>query len=120
MESPVVRIVSITAGTLLALAGIFLLIWLLLMTARIYNDNGEGKMRYLGREMLVLGIDGYYLTITDELAEKAVTNRYCIKPPYLFRLIKGKDGDLVIQRGNHYVLVPLQKEIIITFRNDIS
>ena len=111
-SSPVVQIISITAGTLTALAGLFLLIYLLFMTARVYNDDGNGKMVYLGRCRIRLKTEGYTIEITDRMAEKAITNRYCIKPGF-FRLLRSAEEEIMVCRLKKRVSVFLSKEMIV-------
>ncbi len=112
LSSPVVQVISITAGTLLALAGVLLLCYLLLMSVRIYNDDGEGKLVYLGRCRVRLKEEGYAIEITDAMTEKTVTNRYCIKPGF-FRFFKGEDEELLVCCSGKKVSVSLSREMIV-------
>lgn len=112
LSSPVVQVISITAGTLLALAGFLLLCYLLLMSVRVYNDDGEGKLVYLGRCRVRLKEEGYAVEITDAMTEKTVTNRYCIKPGF-FRLFKGEDEELLVCCSGKKVSVSLSREMIV-------
>lgn len=112
LSSPVVQVISITAGTLLALAGVLLLCYLLLMSVRVYNDDGEGKLVYLGRCRVRLKEEGYAIEITDAMTEKTVTNRYCIKPGF-FRFLKGEDEELLVCCSGKKVSVSLSREMIV-------
>lgn len=112
ISSPVVQVISITAGMLLALAGFLLLCYLLLMSVRVYNDDGEGKLVYLGRCRVRLKEEGYAVEITDAMMEKTVTNRYCIKPGF-FRLFKGEDEELLVCCNGKKVSVSLSREMIV-------
>lgn len=47
--TPVIKMLSITSGTVLSLAAIVLLLLYLRRSVRVYNDNGKGRMKYLGR-----------------------------------------------------------------------
>lgn len=107
---PKVRIFSIAAGVLVLLSGIFFLLLYLLRSVRIYNDDGQGRFVRLGRAGLRLEEEGYAVTITEQMAEKAYTNRYCIRPG-LFRL--GKDRqEILVYKDTKRVSVELNKEMI--------
>lgn len=107
---PQVRIVTIAAGTLLLLAGLFLLLFYIRNSVRLYNDDGEGRFICLGRCRIRLEEDGYAMTISEKAVEKAYTNRYCIRPG-LFRLGKG-DQELLVYKDTKRVTVALNKEMI--------
>lgn len=110
-SSPAVQIISITAGTLAAVAGFLLLCYLLFMTVKVYNDDGEGKMVYLGRRRILLKEEGYFVEISEQMMEKAVTNRYCLKPG-AFRLLRSKE-ELLVCFGQKKVSAPLSREMIV-------
>lgn len=82
------------------------------MSVRIYNDQGQGKWKYLGRYAVRLDEDGYRLTITGSVVERSVTNRYRIVPE-LFGLFK-KEEELLVSKEERTVSVQIQKEMIIT------
>ncbi len=109
---PAVRIVTVSTGILVLLAGLFLLLLYLRHSVRIYNDDGEGRMIYLGRCLVELEEDIYTITIKDAMVEKAYTNRYCIKPG-IFRIGKGKEQELVVRKEEKSATVYLEKEIIV-------
>lgn len=108
---PKVRIFSIAAGMLLLLSG--LLLWLLyfLRSVRIYNDDGQGRFVKLGRCPIRLEEEGYAVTISEQIAEKAYTNRYCIKPG-MFRLGK-EQQEILVYKDTKRVSARLEKEMII-------
>ena len=110
--SPVVQIISVSAGTLAAVCGVFLLCYLLFMTVKVFNDNGEGKMVYLGRSRIRLKEEGYTVEISDRMVEKAVTNRYCLKPG-AFRLLKGDEEELLVCCQHKKASVTLSREMIV-------
>lgn len=110
--SPVVQIVSITTGTLAAVGGFFLLFYLLFMTVRVYNDNGEGKMTYLGRSRIILKEEGYTVEISERMLEKAVTNRYCLKPG-AFRLFKSDEEEILVCCRQKKISAILSREMIV-------
>lgn len=110
--SPAVKLITITAGTLFAILGLLALLYYLRMSVRIYNDDGKGGMIYLGRCMVKLTEDGYTVTISDEMEEKAVTNRYYIRPG-LFRFLRGEDEELLVCRLKKRISVYLSKEMTI-------
>lgn len=110
--SPVVQIISITAGTLTAIGGFLLLCYLMLMTIKVYNDDGEGKMVYLGRSRIRLKEEGYTVEISDRMAEKAVTNRYCLKPG-AFRLFRSDEEELLVCCNQKKVSALLCREMIV-------
>ncbi|MGN1180875.1 MAG: PT domain-containing protein [Suilimivivens sp.] len=111
-SSPVVQLVTMTAGTLIALLLLLLLLYLLRTTVRLYNDDKEGRLIYLGRCRVQLKEEGYTMEITDELVEKAVTNRYCIKPG-MFRWFKSKEEEIIVCRQEKRIAVPLSKEMYV-------
>lgn len=112
LASSVGKLIIITAGSFLLVAGLLALLYLLRRSVRVYNDDGKGNMIYLGRCMVKLEEDGYSVEITDAMAEKAVTNRYCIKPG-LFTLFRGEEEELVVIKGQKRVSVSLSKEMIV-------
>lgn len=106
---PAVKIITITAGTLLVLAVLGAFLYLLLCSVRIYNDDGEGNLNYIGRCMVRTQEDGYTVMITDAMVEKAVTNRYCLKSE-IFHLGK-REEEILVLRGERRVAVKIQKEM---------
>ena len=111
-SSPAVRVITITAGALLLIVGILLLLAYLLRSVKVYNDDGEGKMCYLGRCLVHREEDVYFLTVSDAMVEKSYTNRYCIKPG-LFRLGKEEDEELTVYKETKKAIVPLSREMIV-------
>lgn len=107
-----VKIITVTAGALLAALGSFFLLYYLRMSVKLYNDDGKGGMLYLGRCAVKLTEDGYTITISDEMEEKAVTNRYYIRPG-LFRFLRGEDEELIVCRLKKKISVYLSKEMTI-------
>ncbi|RKI92425.1 hypothetical protein D7V94_07085 [Parablautia intestinalis] len=109
--NPVVRIITVTAGVLILIIGI--LLWLLYLrnSVKVYNDDGEGRMIYLGRCLVRLLEDAYTIKITEAMVEKAYTNRYCIKPG-LFGLGR-EDEALVIYKDSKNATAYISKEMII-------
>lgn len=106
-----VRMISLTAGALALIGGI--LLWLLYLrnSIKVYNDNGEGRMIYLGRCIVRLLEDAYTISITEAMVEKAYTNRYCIKPG-LFRFGR-KDEALVVYKELKNATIYINKEMIV-------
>lgn len=107
---PKVRIFSIAAGMLLFLSGLLLLLLYFLRSVRIYNDDGQGRFVKLGRCSIRLEEEGYAVTISEQIAEKAYTNRYCIKPG-LFRLGK-ENQEILVYKDTKRVSARLEKEMI--------
>lgn len=108
--NPMVRMITVTAGVLALIAGILLWLFYLANSVKIYNDNGEGGMIYLGRCIVRLEEDTYAIKITETMVEKAYTNRYCIKPG-LFRLGR-EDEALVVYKGSQNTTVYIKGEMI--------
>lgn len=111
-DSPTVRMFTITAGAALLLLGLALFLLYLRRSVKIYNDDGEGKMIYLGRCIVRWEEDFYAVAITEAMEEKAYTNRYCIRPG-LFRIGKKEGEELVIIKGEKRVAVYLSREMIV-------
>ncbi|MDE7249346.1 MAG: hypothetical protein K2N82_05545 [Lachnospiraceae bacterium] len=107
---PKVRIFSIAAGMLLLLSGLLVLLLYFLRSVRIYNDDGQGRFVKLGRCPIRLEEEGYAVTISEQIAEKAYTNRYCIKPG-LFRLGK-EQQEILVYKDTKRVSAKLEKEMI--------
>lgn len=110
--SPAVRVVSITAGLALLLLGIALLLLYLRNSVKVYNDDGKGRMIYLGRCMVEEEENAYAVTITDAMVEKAYTNRYCIKPG-LFLIGKKEGEELIVHKEAKRIAVCLGREMIV-------
>lgn len=111
-QSTAAKIITVTLSTLFVFAGVILLVLYLLCSVRIFNDDGEGRMVYLGR-LLVRKKDGEYsLVITETMTEKSCTNRYCIKPG-LFRLGKKEDQELIVCRDTKKAVASLSREMIV-------
>lgn len=111
--TPVIKMLSITSGTVLSLAAIVLLLLYLRRSVRVYNDNGKGRMKYLGRAAVTLSEEGYYIRITEKLEERAATNRYCIRPD-LFLIGKNSSWEIYVVRDGKKKSVYLDKEMTFT------
>lgn len=110
--SPVVKLITITTGTFLLLAGLCTLFYLFRWSVSVYNDDGKGNMIYLGRTRVKLQEEGYTIQISDGMVEKALTNRYCIKPG-LFGLFKDEKEELLVEKGSKRIAVFLSREMIV-------
>lgn len=111
--TPVIKMLSITSGTVLALAAMVFLLLYLRRSVRVYNDNGKGRMKYLGRAAVTLSEEGYYIRITDKLEERAATNRYCIRPD-LFLIGKNSSWEIYVVKEGKKKSVYLDKEMTFT------
>ena len=111
-ESAAVKVLTVTVSTLLLLGGIVFLLLYLLCSVSVFNDDGEGRMVYLGRCLIRKKEEEYSLIITQAMTEKSCTNRYCIKPG-LFRLGKKEDQELIVYRDDKKAAVSLSKEMIV-------
>lgn len=111
-QSTAAKIITVTLSTLLAFAGIILFMLYLLCSVRIFNDDGEGRMIYLGRLLVRKKDEEYSLMITEAMTEKSCTNRYCIKPGF-FRLGKKEDQELIVYRDTKKAVTYLNKEMIV-------
>lgn len=107
---PKVKIFSIAVGMLLLLVGLLLLLLYFLRSVKIYNDDGQGRFVKLGRCPIRLEEEGYAVTISEQIAEKAYTNRYCIKPG-MFRLGK-EQQEIMVYKDTKRVSAKLEKEMI--------
>lgn len=112
MEKPVVKMITITAGTFLSAGLLALLFFFLRRTIAVYNDDGTGRMIYLGRCIVTGEEDDFSITITQEMEERACTNRYCIRPG-LFRLGRSEEQELFVCKGKKRISVYLSKEMIV-------
>lgn len=110
--SPAVRVISITAGLALLLLGIALLLLYLRNSVKVCNDDGKGRLIYLGRCMVEEEENAYAVTITDAMVEKAYTNRYCIKPG-LFLIGKKEGEELIVHKEAKRIAVCLDREMIV-------
>lgn len=109
---PGVRVITVTGSALLLIAGSLLLLFYLRNSVRVFNDNGEGKMIYLGRCRVKREEENYEITITEEMEEKTITNRYCIRPG-IFLVGKKEGQELAVHQGTKAVSVYLSREIIV-------
>lgn len=107
---PLAAFITITAGALFSFGGLFLLLYLLRRSVKVYNDDGRGSMFYLGRCMVKAGEEGDYIRITEKMEEKAVTNRYSIRPG-LFGAFKGEEEELTVCRQQKRISLPVRKEM---------
>ena len=94
------------------LLGIALLLLYLRNSVKVYNDDGKGRMIYLGRCMVEEEENAYAVTITDAMVEKAYTNRYCIKPG-LFLIGKKEGEELIVHKEAKRIAVCLGREMIV-------
>lgn len=111
--TPVIKMLSITMGTILLLTAAVLLLFYLRRSVRVYNDNGSGRMKYLGRAAIRFSEEGYFVTITDKLQERAATNRYCIRPD-LFLIGKNSNWEIYVVKDGKKKSVYLDKEMTFT------
>ncbi len=111
-SSPAVKVISVTLGTLLLAGGLFVLFFLLKWSVRLYNDDGEGNLIYLGRCMVRAEEEGYITTISERQTEHSVTNRYCLKSE-VFHLMKRQEEELLVEREQKRVAVLIRKEMIV-------
>ena len=112
MKKPAVKIFTLTSGTLIGAGLLGIMLFFLRRTVKVYNDDGNGDMIYLGRCIIADEGDNFSITITGEMEEKAYTNRYCIKPG-IFRLGRGEDRELIVCKDQKRVSVYLSKEMIV-------
>lgn len=111
--TPVIKMISITSGTVVLLIALILLLLYLRRSVRVYNDNGKGRMQYLGRAGVTLSEEGYCVQITERLVERASTNRYCIRPD-LFLIGKNNSYEIWIVKDGKRKSVYLDKEMNFT------
>ena len=111
-RSAAARVITLTVSTALLLGGLLCLLVWLMCSVGVYNDNGEGRMLYLGRCMVRKREEEYSIVITDAMTEKSCTNRYCIKPG-LFRLGKGREQELTVWRETKKAVALLSREMIV-------
>lgn len=109
--NPMVRMITVTAGVLVLIAGMLLWLFYLRNSVKVYNDDGEGRMIYLGRCLVGPEEDVYTIKITEKMVEKAYTNRYCIKPG-LFRVGREEEA-LVVRKDPKNATVYIAKEMIV-------
>lgn len=111
-RSAAARVITLTVSTALLLGGLLCLLVWLMCSVGVYNDNGEGRMLYLGRCMVRKREEEYSIVITDAMTEKSCTNRYCIKPG-LFRFGKDQDQELTVWRETKKAVALLSREMIV-------
>lgn len=111
---PAVKIISITTGSVLLFLGLLLLLLYLRRSVKIYNDDGEGRMLYLGRCPVRKEEELYEITLEEQMIERAYTNRYCIKPG-LFKLGKKEGTQLAIHKEGKTLVLVLSREMIAVF-----
>ncbi len=109
---PAVRMIVISGGVLLLMLALALLFLYFRQSVSVFNDNGQGRMLFLGRCLVKYENDCYGIVISEEMEEKACTNRYCIKPG-LFRIGKKEGEELIIKKGNKSITSYLDREMIV-------
>lgn len=109
--SPVVRVITVTVGTFTAFTGLFVLYYLLRKSVAVYNDDGNGKMRYLGRCIVQESDNAYLLIIPEKMIQDAMTNRYMIKPG-IFAWGKEQE-ELIVEKQLKRVPVMLEGKMIV-------
>ncbi len=112
LHLPAVKMITITTGMLLLATGVWFLLLYIRRSIKVYNDDGEGKMIYLGRCIVRQKAEGDVIVLTEEMLEKAYTNRYCLKPG-LFMSGRREGQELIIYRGSEKQAVPFGKEMIV-------
>lgn len=110
LSAHTVGLITVTVGSLLAGLGLFAVLYLLRQSVRVYNDDGRGKMSYLGRCRVKLQEEGYAIEITEAMIEKSVTNRYCIRGD-LFALFKAEEEELTVVKGHKRIALPISREM---------
>ena len=110
-SSPVVKVITVTAGTVLLFTGIFLVYYLLRRSVAVFNDDGNGNTKYLGRCMVMENEDGYVITLTEQMQQNSMTNRYLIKPG-IFRFGREKE-ELIVKKQSKRASVIIEKEMIV-------
>ena len=109
---PAVKVITVTVSSLLLLSGLFALLFYLRRSVRVYNDDGEGRLVYLGRCMVRFQEEGYAITITEKMIENSCTNRYCIKPGF-FKIGKKEGQEMIIYKEGKKTTAYLDKEMIV-------
>lgn len=112
-DSPAVRMITLTAGTLFLLGGILAVLLYLRRSVALYNDDGEGRMVYLGRCPVRMEEEGYCIIITDAMIEKSCTNRYRIRPG-IFRFGRDEEQEMIVYKEEKKAVVCFGKEMIVT------
>ncbi|MBR5799104.1 MAG: hypothetical protein IKY23_03490 [Lachnospiraceae bacterium] len=107
---PVVKVVTITASTVLGFFCLLFLCWCWRFGIMILNDDGKGTMQFLGLCILKRREEGYLLTIPGRMMEKAVTNRYCLRSMG-FHLWRKEEEELIILAGKQKRTVKIRKEM---------
>ena len=111
-DAPAVKIITVAGSALALILAVLLLMFYLRRSVKVLNDDGEGRMIYLGRCMVIAENDCYRIVISTIMEEKACTNRYCIRPG-LFRLGKKEGEELIIVKGSKSVTSYIDKEMIV-------
>ena len=105
--------ITLTAGTLFLLGGILAVLLYLRRSVALYNDDGEGRMVYLGRCPVRMEEEGYCIIITDAMIEKSCTNRYRIRPG-IFRFGRDEEQEMIVYKEEKKAVVCFGKEMIVT------
>ncbi len=111
-DMPAVRIIAVSGSVLSLMLALAMLFVYFRRSVRVFNDDGEGHMLFLGRCLVKYENDCYKVVISETMEEKACTNRYCIKPG-LFRIGKKEGEEMMIIKGNKSVTSYLDKEMIV-------
>ncbi len=97
-------------GALLFLTGLAWLIYLFLRSVRVYNQDGNGKYRYLCMDFLQKREDYWEWEPTPAVYEQAYTVSYRLKVSRLYCLLH-REEELVIRTASGKRSVPIDRQM---------
>lgn len=107
---PVIKAAVFTMGSVVTIAGIIWMVYLLLGTIRIYHCDGEGKCYYAGSGIVKKKRGNYEMTIPLMIMEQSCTGRYNLKPGRLFAG-RNRGKELLVTAGGEKISVWIDEEI---------
>lgn len=107
-KTPVGKIITISAGTLLGAGLILLLLILLRNIVIVFNDDTERKRHMLGIVRAHLKEEGYCIEIPEGIYTREYTRRYAFFMG-LFMIGKNKDTQILVIKDDKRVSVKLSK-----------
>ena len=107
---PIIKAAAFTLGSVISVAAIIWIIYLLFGTIRVYHNGGDGKQHYAG-SCIVKKKEGFFeVTIPVMMLEQSVTGQYCLRPGCLF-IGRNKGKELIVKAGDQKLSVWIDKEI---------
>ncbi|MCR4851533.1 MAG: hypothetical protein K5870_09775 [Lachnospiraceae bacterium] len=113
LRTPTGRIITIGVTSALLIGAAFLLLLLLRTTVIVFNFDGQMKRHFAGIAFVHYKKDGYELEITDDICERAYTNRYEF---FMGLFLIGRDSDtqILVIKQDHQTMAKAERMMRVT------